>query len=524
MRLYFNISGPCNPDEHYMLPAQERCQYLLDLIRNKQYFVIHAARQSGKTTLLKDLTRQLNQSNEYYTLYCSLETVDQISKVEVAMPVILSSLQKALKHASWNKGHLQLVDFEGSMVPSMVLEESLIELCKELDKPLVVLFDEVDCLEGRTLVSFLRQLRDGYINRDEIPFVHSIGLVGMRDIRDLRLRVRPESETLGSASPFNIVAESMTLRNFTQEEVRRLYAQHTEATGQVFADGSVERAFYWSQGQPWLVNALARQSIIHLLNNDFKQTIDANLINQAAEALIQRRDTHLDSLLKRLKEPRVRKVIEPILLGQTGKLSRLSDDFAYVQDLGLIRRAEDKTVRPGNAIYTEVIARTLSCDSQEDFQSSEIGHDVPFYIKEGKFDMMALLKEFQGFWRKNSEVWIERYEYKEAAPHLILQAYLQRVFNGGGQIEREFAAGRGRVDLCVRYKNQLYPIELKLRYDDETYTEGISQLSRYMQRLGCTEGWLLVFDRRPETEIPWSKKIFWREEQIATHTIAVVGC
>ena len=507
-----------------MLPAQERCQYLLDLIRNKQYFVIHAARQSGKTTLLKDLTRQLNQSNEYYTLYCSLETVDQISKVEVAMPVILSSLQKALKHASWNKGHLQLVDFEGSMVPSMVLEESLIELCKELDKPLVVLFDEVDCLEGRTLVSFLRQLRDGYINRDEIPFVHSIGLVGMRDIRDLRLRVRPESETLGSASPFNIVAESMTLRNFTQEEVRRLYAQHTEATGQVFADGSVERAFYWSQGQPWLVNALARQSIIHLLNNDFKQTIDANLINQAAEALIQRRDTHLDSLLKRLKEPRVRKVIEPILLGQTGKLSRLSDDFAYVQDLGLIRRAEDKTVQPGNAIYTEVIARTLSCDSQEDFQSSEIGHDVPFYIKEGKFDMMALLKEFQGFWRKNSEVWIERYEYKEAAPHLILQAYLQRVFNGGGQIEREFAAGRGRVDLCVRYKNQLYPIELKLRYDDETYTEGISQLSRYMQRLGCTEGWLLVFDRRPETEIPWSKKIFWREEQIATHTIAVVGC
>ena len=507
-----------------MLPAQERCQYLLDLIRNKQYFVIHAARQSGKTTLLKDLTRQLNQSNEYYTLYCSLETVDQISKVEVAMPVILSSLQKALKHASWNKGHLQLVDFEGSMVPSMVLEESLIELCKELDKPLVVLFDEVDCLEGRTLVSFLRQLRDGYINRDEIPFVHSIGLVGMRDIRDLRLQVRPESETLGSASPFNIVAESMTLRNFTQEEVRRLYAQHTEATGQVFADGSVERAFYWSQGQPWLVNALARQSIIHLLNNDFKQTIDANLINQAAEALIQRRDTHLDSLLKRLKEPRVRKVIEPILLGQTGKLSRLSDDFAYVQDLGLIRRAEDKTVQPGNAIYTEVIARTLSCDSQEDFQSSEIGHDVPFYIKEGKFDMMALLKEFQGFWRKNSEVWIERYEYKEAAPHLILQAYLQRVFNGGGQIEREFAAGRGRVDLCVRYKNQLYPIELKLRYDDETYTEGISQLSRYMQRLGCTEGWLLVFDRRPETEIPWSKKIFWREEQIATHTIAVVGC
>ena len=524
MNRYFNISGPCNPDKHYMLPAQERCQDLLDLIRRDQYFVIHAARQSGKTTLLLDLVQQLNQSDEFYALYCSLETVEQFPEADVGIPTIIRLLKRCLSAHSVLRQMPWAVEADYEDFTN-VLNEQLVLFCGQLDKPLVILFDEVDCLEGTTLVSFLRQLRDGYVNRvGGVPFVHSIGLVGMRDIRDLRLQVRPESETLGSASPFNIVAESMTLRNFTQEEVRRLYAQHTEATGQVFADGSVERAFYWSQGQPWLVNALARQSIIHLLNNDFKQTIDANLINQAAEALIQRRDTHLDSLLKRLKEPRVRKVIEPILLGQTGKLSRLSDDFAYVQDLGLIRRAEDKTVRPGNAIYTEVIARTLSCDSQEDFQSSEIGHDVPFYIKEGKFDMMALLKEFQGFWRKNSEVWIERYEYKEAAPHLILQAYLQRVFNGGGQIEREFAAGRGRVDLCVRYKNQLYPIELKLRYDDETYTEGISQLSRYMQRLGCTEGWLLVFDRRPETEIPWSKKIFWREEQIATHTIAVVGC
>ena len=495
MKRYFNVSGPCHPDKHYMLPAQERCKDLLDLIDAKQYFVIHAARQSGKTTLLLDLVKQLNDADEFYALYCSLETVEQCVEAEEGIPATIRLLKRCLnahpvlREVPWAV-EADLADFTN------VLNEQLVNLCGFLDKPLVVLFDEVDCLVGRTLVSFLRQLRDGYVNRvGGVPFVHSMGLVGMRNIRDLRVQVRPEIETLGSASPFNIVAESMTLRNFTQEEIGRLYAQHTQATGQEFAQGSVERAFYWSHGQPWLVNALARYCLVHLLKHDTMHTIDAALIDEAAEALIWRRDTHLDSLLKRLKEPRVRKVIEPVLLGEAGKLSRLSDDYAYVEDLGLIRRAEDKTVQPANAIYTEVIARGLSYDSQEELESSGIGHDAPFYIKEGKLDMDALLREFQVFWRSNSEVWVERYEYREAAPHLILQAYLQRVLNGGGQIEREFAAGRGRVDLCVRYRGEVYPIELKLRNAEQTYSDGLMQLSGYMERLGCVEGWLVVFDR-----------------------------
>ena len=314
----------------------------------------------------------------------------------------------------------------------------------------------------------------------------------------------------------------MTLRNFTQAELGHLYAQHTQATGQVFTAKAVHRAYYWSRGQPWLANALARQTIVHLLRNDYKPSIDEELIDQAAKALILRRDTHLDSLLKRLKEPRVRRVIEPILIGEDQGLDRLSDDYAYVQDLGLIRKAADQSVQPANAFYAEVIARTLSYDTQCNLQSRQIGHEAPFYVKQGRLDMRALLEEFQKFWRANSEQWTQRYDYQEAAPHLILQAYLQRVFNGGGQIEREFASGRGRADLCLRYKGRLYPIELKLRYGKQTYSKGAKQLSAYMERLGCSEGWLVVFDRR--VEVPWQEKIFWRQERFNEQTIYSVGC
>ena len=136
--------------------------------------------------------------------------------------------------------------------------------------------------------------------------------------------------------------------------------------------------------------------------------------------------------------------------------------------------------------------------------------------------MNLILSDFQSFWRENSQIWIERYDYKEAAPHLMLMAFLQRVINHGGRISREMASGRGRLDLCVHYNNQLYPIELKIRRDRNTVTSGKKQLWKYMDTLGCDQGWLIIFD--PRKSISWSKKIFCRKGKINRKTIHVVGC
>ena len=79
---YFNTAGPCNKAEHYMIEAASRLQGVEQLIDMKQYFVIHAARQSGKTTYLKDLTQRLNENGKYYVLYCSLEETQRIEDPE----------------------------------------------------------------------------------------------------------------------------------------------------------------------------------------------------------------------------------------------------------------------------------------------------------------------------------------------------------------------------------------------------------------------------------------------------------
>jgi hypothetical protein len=141
----------------------------------------------------------------------------------------------------------------------------------------------------------------------------------------------------GTASPFNIKVESLTLCNFTRDEVAELYQQHTDDTGQPFLPEAVDRAFYWTQGQPWLVNALARQ-MVDKLEPDRSRPLTAVHVDAAKEVLIRRQDTHLDSLAERLREPRIRRIIEPMLAGLTlGEVPE--DDLRFAQDLGLVRMA-----------------------------------------------------------------------------------------------------------------------------------------------------------------------------------------
>jgi len=258
---------------------------------------------------------------------------------------------------------------------------------------------------------------------------------------------------------------------------------------------------------------------------DYDPSIDVteDMIDRAAQAIIMRRDTHIDSLLERLKEPRVRRVVEPIILGDEITAEYLSDDLAFCLDLGLLAQ-ERGQLKPANPIYAEVIGRVLSYGTQQTMLAGEIGRDAPFYLDDaGRFDMGAMLAEFQQFWRENSAAWLDRFDYREAAPHLILMGFLQRVINGGGRIVREMAAGSGRLDLCLEYGGGRYPIELKVRRGEKTIPEGFRQLNRYIDTLGEPEGWLIVFDQRPE--VSWDDKIFWRTDQNETgNTIHVVGC
>lgn len=215
----------------------------------------------------------------------------------------------------------------------------------------MIFINEIDALQDNVLLSILRQLRDGYPNRPE-AFPQSVALVGLRDVRDYKVAAGG-SDRLNTASPFNIKVRSFTLRNFTADEVGQLYDQHTQDTGQAFTSAAQQRAFELSQGQPWLVNALAKEAVEELVT-DYTIDVTAAAIEQAKERLIQRQDTHLDSLAERLRESRVRAIIEPMIAGKCwGNVA--PDDVRYVLDLGLCRLDGRGGLVMANPIYRELL-------------------------------------------------------------------------------------------------------------------------------------------------------------------------
>jgi hypothetical protein len=218
------------------------------------------------------------------------------------------------------------------------LKEYLTAWAERCPLPVLLFLDEIDSLQGRTLLSVLHQLRSGYRSRPA-HFPQSLALIGLRDVRDYS---------------FNIKIESLSLRNFSAEELSELYAQHTAETGQRFTDNAVARSFELTRGQPGLVNALARLAL--RLAPDPAETITIVHIDSAKTALILRRDTHLDPLVDRLREPRVRRVLEPIVAAEFPEGEIPEDDIEFVKDLGLVVRGSGG-LEVANPVYREVIPR-----------------------------------------------------------------------------------------------------------------------------------------------------------------------
>ncbi len=377
-----------------------------------------------------------------------------------------------------------------------------------IDRPLVVFFDEIDAIPGTVLISVLRQLRDGYTSRPA-PFPQSVALVGLRDVRDYKIQVRPESESLGTSSPFNIKTRSLSLRNFTPEEVKELLEQHTRETRQAFEPDAVEEVFQQTQGQPWLVNALASQltTSYDALVPDRTAVVTRDKVLEAREILIERRDTHLDSLVDKLREDRVRRTLEPILVGSLAVGSTYDDDFTYARDLGLVAVRDGQRVI-ANPIYQEIIPRVLT----HQVQTSIPDKPAWFVAPDGTLDVRKLIDGFIEFWRRHGEVLLRGTPYQEAAPHLAFMAYLQRIATSGGRIEREFAIGTGRADLVVEYGGRRDVIELKIMRGKYTLPDGLAQVARYAKRLGRPVGYLVIFDPKSETPFEDRGEVEEREQ------------
>ncbi len=527
--LFFNDAGPSVPHLNYMIDPLTRMDLakVERLIAQQRYFVLHAPRQTGKTTCLLALTEHLNQQGEYRALYANIEAAQAWrGDLNEAIRTVCYALANYAENDLQDDFMLQQAESALQQGAGQALTRLLNLWVRHVDLPVVLILDEVDALIGDTLISVLRQIRSGYAQRPA-AFPVAIILCGVRDVRDYRIRIR-DQEIITGGSAFNIKTTSLQLGNFTAQEVAALWQQHTQTTGQVFADDIFPELWQDTQGQPWLVNALGYQ-----LTNEMPHLTDPQIpisledYRTAREALIQSHATHLDQLTDKLKEPRVHRVVTALLAGEAQHDKLPNDDLQYVADLGLI------TLRPAvqiaNRIYQEVIPRELIWSEQ-----MMIAHEQKWYLtSQRRLDMNRLLQAFQQFFRENSEAWIQQSEYKEAGPQLLLQAFLQRIVNGGGRISREYGLGRKRTDLYIEWpvdeqagfhgEIQRIVLELKIRYGalESTLQAGLQQTADYAGHCNADEAHLLIFDRR--ASVTWTDRIWQRTAHQVGHVITVWG-
>ncbi|MDR2116401.1 MAG: PD-(D/E)XK nuclease domain-containing protein [Planctomycetaceae bacterium] len=542
-RRFFNTTGPCNPEEHYMLPPENRLvgSQLHRYIKDKLYWVLHAPRQTGKTTFLKSWAREINTSGEGVACYVSVEDCQGITDSEKAMLTIyrdicdfagLSKLPVPSIDQRVSEGFIKRffnyfrttsissIDFK---ISEGLLRSTLIKWSELVaPKPLIVLFDEVDVLTGEVMISFLRQLRGGFSSRGVGNFPVSIALVGLRDLKDYIVAAK-DGKPVNPGSPFNIKEDSAMLSNFVKDDIAKLFAQRTQETGQQITQEALDYVYEQSNGQPWIVNSLFKRATLRILDGESTETLTLEHIRQAREQMIMARETHLDALAYRLENPQIRYIIESLVTGESNPSLAESEAFRMCMDLGLVT-IENGTPQIANPIYKEVIIRQMTFSTQLAIPEPVWQWQKP----NGELDMDNLLLEFQKFWRRHSEIWEQKSDYTEAFPHLLLMAFLQRVTNGGGHIDREYAAGRGRLDLAVEYAGKYYIIEVKIIYYYDTPVvvreEGLKQIQGYRDKIDISApAYLVIFDRRPQAkELSWDEKISWTIDE--TNNVTILGC
>lgn len=530
MERFFNTAGPNQADTEYTIDPLTRVNLdeIMHLIEQKKYFVLHAPRQTGKTSMLLALRNFLNKSGRFCCVYVNIEPAQAArNNVDSAVGCCCEIIADEIDALSDTPKYMDAYFSQfKKMDENSRLRLFLSYISGDLGKPFILFIDEIDAVVGDSLVSILRQLRSGYEKRPSL-FPQSVILCGVRDVRDYRI-VLSNQDVVTGGSAFNIKAMSLRLGNFTKEEICALYQQHTNETGQVFDDECFPMIWNATEGQPWLVNALGYEVTYTMKDNrDRNVKIIPEMIFKAKENLIYRRDTHLDILIDRLKEERVRRIIQPLLVSDENADDSIfpPDDLQYCVDLGLV--SPNKPVRIANEIYREVIPRELTWTTQY-----FIVQEPAWYLNpDNSLNMEKLLTDFQQFFRQNSDSWIGKFDYAEAGPQLLLQAFLQRIVNGGGYIDREYGIGRGRTDLLIRKPltntyggaYQRVVLELKVRrYSlDKTIKAGLKQTFEYMDKVGdVSEGHFIIFDRSKK---PWSKKIFHRTEEYGGRKISVWG-
>jgi hypothetical protein len=426
---FFNNSGPVNATDHFCVSPIKRLDTnkVWQLILQKKYFLICGPKQCGKTSYLLMLAKALNQKAYVKCLYFNVESLRGVQEnLEESIRSVLFEISSRARD-TFNDDYLEelvpgILERRG---PYQALNELLTQWSKRSDKPIVLLIDEIDTIEGKVLTSFLSQIRAGYDKRPTL-FPQSIVFCATHDVIDKQ---------------FNIKDATLRINSLRREDMDSMFSDYTDMCGIEISKEAIDRIWRYSSGQPWIISTLAGELFHEIAPAKGIKQISADQVEEAIDNVIAKKGNHMEYLVSQLRDDRVKSCLMPILTSGSLTANESEHDFTFIQELGLVKvdRAEI-----ANDLYLEMIPRALV-----DPVSYMLNLDPAAFVRsDGKaLDAMKILHAFQAIFYNHIDRLIALIDYGAAGYVLAFQALLQKFHDANDRIVREYGIGQGRVVL-----------------------------------------------------------------------------
>jgi hypothetical protein len=492
----FNIAGRCIPARHYMADVSKKHQRITDMVEDGDYFIINRPRQYGKTTALHGVANALIATGEYLVFNTSFEGVgDDVFKEESAFApgfVRLLSIN-AKTYAP------QMVEWLNKAIPTVdrldKLSTFITELVESTDKKVVLIIDEVDKSSNNQLfVSFLAMLRDKYLVRDLVQTFHSVVLAGVHDVRNMKLKLRPDEEQKYN-SPWNIAADFKVDMTLQPSEIKPMLDEYAGDKGvKMDTAAMAEDLFYYTSGYPFLVSKLCKIMDEDMTTKESKEWTQEDL-GWAAKQLILEKSTNSESLIKNLENnPELYQIAYKILIDGIYQDYNVHDPTI---DLGIMFGIfkNGRGIKIHNKIYEELIYHYMTSRTTTKLNAEEQPISKNFKLANNALNMELVLLKFQAYMREQYSK--KDRDFLERHGRLVYLAFMKPILNGHGYDFKEAQISEERrLDVTITFYQHKYVAELKVWRGEAAHEEGLDQLSDYLDRLKLTEGYLIIFDHK----------------------------
>lgn len=507
MRRRFNITGSCNPQRHYMVRLDDRVEQIKrDYVDEGSYFVINRGRQYGKTTTLAALEAYLKDT--YLVLPLDFQEIETAKFADNVLfsQIFAKKLARAVRFAEIKeKEKLQklLLDFvrENPNGGLSELFECLSVLCEMSSRPVVLMVDEVDSASNnQVFIDFLGQLRSYYLKRDRLPIFHSVILAGVYDIKNLKLKLRSESEHQYN-SPWNIAVKFHVDMSFSTDQIISMLTEYeADYHTDMDIDCVAAEIYQYTSGYPILVSSICKYIDEEMEAPDIKWSKESVPI--AVKNLLKESMPLFESMAKQLDQySELCMMIESILY-QGRKIPFSPDEKAVSIGVmfGFLAEKEGQVAVANRMFEMYLLNLFMTKEALKSEMYRKGGSDRIQFIKNNRLDMDFVLEKFVEYFHeiygKKDIDFVEQYGRK------FFLLYLKPIINGTGNyyIEAQTRDER-RTDVIVDYLGEQFIIELKIWHGKEYNERGEKQLSEYLEYYHKQKGYMLSFNFNQHKQI-----------------------